>query len=95
MIFCQRREQTNKKGNAVKEAPRKNINYLLFFFLHIYAAYRDEQNLSVNIYTIYCSIIVQLYFHYLKVVLYNFKVSQKQLLDLVRFYTHTRFHFPR
>jgi len=38
MIFCQGREQTNKKGNLVKEAPRKNVNCLLLFcifMLHI------------------------------------------------------------
>jgi hypothetical protein len=38
VIFCQGREQTNKKGNPVKEAPRKNVNCLLLFcilMLHV------------------------------------------------------------
>lgn len=38
MIFCQGRVQTNKKGNPVKEAPRKNVSSpLLFcmFMLHV------------------------------------------------------------
>jgi hypothetical protein len=31
MVFCQGRVQTNKKGNPVKEAPRKNVSCQLLF----------------------------------------------------------------
>ena len=34
-IFCQGREQTNKKDNPVKEAPRKNVNCLLLFCIYM------------------------------------------------------------